>query len=112
MATVVVSVLFTDLVGSTDLSSRLGADRSDRVRIDHFTALRRALDHHGGHEVKNVGDGIMAVFGAPVAHVLADGPDRMESRLDVELGAVLLVAQGHQAHRALAALVLQDGFDL
>lgn len=64
MATVVVSVLFTDLVGSTDLSSRLGADRSDRVRIDHFTALRRALDHHGGHEVKNVGDGIMAVFGS------------------------------------------------
>ena len=57
-----VTVMFTDLVGSTELAARLGADGADRLRRTHFTLLRKAVENHEGAEVKNLGDGIMAVF--------------------------------------------------
>ena len=60
--TVAATVVFTDLVGSTELSTRLSAAAADEVRRTHFELLRRAIDAHGGTEVKNLGDGIMAVF--------------------------------------------------
>jgi class 3 adenylate cyclase/CheY-like chemotaxis protein len=56
------SVLFTDLVGSTELLSRVGADAADRLRRRHFGLLRRAVDAHHGRQVKSLGDGLMAVF--------------------------------------------------
>jgi class 3 adenylate cyclase len=62
-----VTVLFTDLVGSTELMSRLGAEAFDTVRQTHFAALRQAIDRHGGEEIKNTGDGLMVTFGSVVA---------------------------------------------
>jgi tetratricopeptide (TPR) repeat protein len=61
-----VTVLFTDLVDSTILMSRLGAAAFDDVRREHFAALRRAIDWSGGREIKNTGDGVMATFGSVV----------------------------------------------
>jgi hypothetical protein len=46
--------------------SRLGAEAFDQLRLAHFAALRQALDRHGGEEVKNTGDGLMATFGSVV----------------------------------------------
>jgi class 3 adenylate cyclase len=57
-----VAVLFTDLVGSTELMSTLGDRAFDDLRRTHFAALARVVAAHGGEEVKNTGDGIMAVF--------------------------------------------------
>jgi class 3 adenylate cyclase/tetratricopeptide (TPR) repeat protein len=57
-----VAVLFTDLVGSTELMSQLGDRAFDDLRRAHFAALGRAVAAHGGEEVKNTGDGLMAVF--------------------------------------------------
>ncbi len=57
-----ISVLFTDIVGSTELFSRLGDARWDEVRRSHFTAIRDVLAEHSGIEVKNTGDGVMATF--------------------------------------------------
>jgi class 3 adenylate cyclase/tetratricopeptide (TPR) repeat protein len=57
-----VAVLFTDLVGSTELMWQLGDRAFDELRRAHFAALGRAVAAHGGEEVKNTGDGIMAVF--------------------------------------------------
>jgi class 3 adenylate cyclase len=57
-----VTVLFTDLVGSTALMAGLGAEAFDRIRQAHFAALRQAIDRHGGEEIKNTGDGLMATF--------------------------------------------------
>jgi class 3 adenylate cyclase len=59
-----VTVLFTDLVGSTDLLSRVGETAFDEVRRAHFSTLREALHRHGGDEIKTLGDGILAVFGS------------------------------------------------
>jgi class 3 adenylate cyclase/tetratricopeptide (TPR) repeat protein len=57
-----VTVLFTDLVGSTELMTRLGETAFDDVRRTHFTAMRRTIQRTGGEEVKTLGDGVLAVF--------------------------------------------------
>jgi class 3 adenylate cyclase/tetratricopeptide (TPR) repeat protein len=62
MALTTVSVLFTDLVGSTELLSRVGEATADELRREHFTSLRGAIGAAGGREVKNLGDGLMVVF--------------------------------------------------
>ncbi len=62
MTTENVAVLFTDVVGSTELASRLSPDIADVVRRGHFSILRQAIAQAGGREVKNLGDGLMVVF--------------------------------------------------
>jgi class 3 adenylate cyclase len=59
-----VTVLFTDLVGSTELMVRLGALAYDDLRTAHFGALRRAVEDSGGTEIKGTGDAIHARLGA------------------------------------------------
>jgi predicted ATPase len=61
-ATETVSVLMTDLVGSTAVADRIGPVAAEQLRTEHFELLRGALDHTGGREVKNLGDGLMTVF--------------------------------------------------
>ena len=62
MSTENLTVLFTDVVGSTALSQRLSVDLADEVRRRHFAVLRQAAVEAGGTEVKNTGDGLMVVF--------------------------------------------------
>ena len=57
MTTENVAILFTDVVGSTELSQRLSAEAADEVRRGHFSVLRQAIAETGGTEVKNLGDG-------------------------------------------------------
>ncbi len=57
-----VTILFTDLVGSTELSSRLSAEEADDLRRRHFSILRQSILKSGGTEVKNLGDGLMVAF--------------------------------------------------
>lgn len=56
------TVLFTDLVGSTELLARTGAVEADRLRTAFFGRMRDVLAVHRGTEVKTLGDGLMAVF--------------------------------------------------
>jgi class 3 adenylate cyclase len=62
MATETITVMFTDLVGSTALSAELRADRAELLRREHFALLRAVVADAGGREVKNMGDGLMVVF--------------------------------------------------
>lgn len=62
MAVETITVLFTDLVGSTELLSRVGEAHADELRREHFGLLRSALTALNGREVKNLGDGLMVVF--------------------------------------------------
>jgi class 3 adenylate cyclase/tetratricopeptide (TPR) repeat protein len=57
-----VAILFTDLVGSTELATRHGDSAADALRRDHFSALREALASTGGTEIKTIGDALMASF--------------------------------------------------
>ena len=58
------TILFTDIVGSTGLLGGLDEREAGRVRADHFGILRRQIRRHGGREVKSLGDGLMVVFGS------------------------------------------------
>ncbi|UCC25892.1 MAG: DUF4242 domain-containing protein [Gemmatimonadales bacterium] len=56
------SIMFTDMVGSTEMTARLGdAGAVELVRV-HDSIVRRCLKRFGGSEVKHLGDGIMASF--------------------------------------------------
>ena len=65
----VVTFLFTDLVGSTEMLDRLGDDGAEQVRRTHFRLLRDAVTGAGGEEVKNLGDGLMVAFSSALAAV-------------------------------------------
>lgn len=62
-----VSILFTDLAGSTEILSRLGDEAADILRRRHFEVLRDAIAATDGKEIKNLGDGLMVVFSRPAA---------------------------------------------
>ena len=57
-----VSVLFSDVVGSTELRSSLGDERADEVFGRHHQEQCQAVATHAGTVVKALGDGLMAVF--------------------------------------------------
>lgn len=63
-----VTVLFADLSGSTTLGERLDPEDLTRVLGAVFASLGREVQRYGGTVDKYTGDGVMAVFGAPVAH--------------------------------------------
>jgi class 3 adenylate cyclase len=57
-----VTILFTDIEGSTALTQRRGDARAQEVLRAHNEIAREALRTHGGSEIKHTGDGIMASF--------------------------------------------------
>jgi len=64
----VVTVLFCDVVGSTELGDRTDPETLRRRMRDYYEQLRTVLERHGGTVEKFVGDAVMAVFGVPQAH--------------------------------------------
>jgi len=63
------AVMFTDIVDSTGMTSRLGDTRAVELVRAHDALVRRALTDSGGREIKHTGDGIMACFGEAGAAV-------------------------------------------
>ncbi len=57
-----VTILFTDMEGSTNLTQRLGDAGAQELLRTHTTIVREALKAHAGAEIKHTGDGIMASF--------------------------------------------------
>jgi DNA-binding SARP family transcriptional activator/class 3 adenylate cyclase len=93
-----VTILFTDLVGSTSLFQRDGDDAADVVRRENFAAQRRAVAEHGGREIKSTGDGLMVAFASAVAAVrcavdmqraMADTPGKLALRVGLDAGEPL-----------------------
>lgn len=63
------TILFTDIVGSTEMCSRHGDDAAILMLGVHDRIVRAALGEHGGREVKHTGDGIMAAFNSTAGAV-------------------------------------------
>src|SRR5437764_7573137 len=63
-ASAVDTILFTDLVGSTELLARAGDEEAQRIFRAHHALLADTAAAHGGEEVKWLGDGLMVAFGS------------------------------------------------
>lgn len=63
-----ITSLFVDVVGSTELTAKLGPERWKRVLAEAFAEIRDLIVAEGGTVEKYVGDAIFAIFGAPTAH--------------------------------------------
>src|SRR5581483_5314595 len=63
-----VTVLFCDVVGSTELGERLDPESVRRVLARFFETVSEVVERHGGSVEKFIGDAVMAVFGVPVVH--------------------------------------------
>jgi class 3 adenylate cyclase/tetratricopeptide (TPR) repeat protein len=64
----IVSIVFSDLKGSTALGERLDSEHLREVLNLYFNEMRLVLERHGGRVEKYIGDAIMAVFGLPRLH--------------------------------------------
>ena len=70
----IITVLFADLVGFTSRSEELDPEDVRATLTPYFARLREELERRGGTVEKFIGDAVMAVFGAPIAH--EDDPER------------------------------------
>ena len=64
----VVTVLFCDVTGSTELGERLDPEALRALLARYFERMRSIVERHGGTVEKFIGDAVMAVFGVPVLH--------------------------------------------
>jgi class 3 adenylate cyclase/tetratricopeptide (TPR) repeat protein len=64
----VVTIVFSDLKGSTSLGEALDSEALREVMTRYFDAMREELERHGGVIEKFIGDAVMAVFGLPRLH--------------------------------------------
>jgi class 3 adenylate cyclase/tetratricopeptide (TPR) repeat protein len=114
-----VTVLFADLSHFTELSNELGAEATHALLNRYFETVDGIVEGYGGAIDKHIGDNVMAVFGAPVAHT--DDPERavraaidihaamtdlsaeLERKLTVHIGIasgqVVASGTGSEAHR-------------
>jgi class 3 adenylate cyclase len=63
------TVLFTDIVGSTRLAAELGDARWRTLLDDHNRIVRRLIEEHRGREIKTVGDGFLMTFDGPAGAI-------------------------------------------
>jgi class 3 adenylate cyclase len=63
-----VTVLFSDVTGSTALGELLDPEALRSVMSRYFDLARTVVERHGGTVEKFIGDAVMAVFGVPTAH--------------------------------------------
>jgi pimeloyl-ACP methyl ester carboxylesterase/class 3 adenylate cyclase len=98
---VLVTILFTDLVGSTGRVAELGDLRWRELLEQHNEAVRRLLERYDGREIDRAGDGFLATFGGPARAVrcaLAIVAElealHLDVRVGVHTGEVELVEQG------------------
>src|SRR5215831_10430265 len=113
-----VTVMFCDLVGSTSISAQLDAEEWRDLVCAYLDAACTAVSEMGGHVGKKLGDGLMVLFGYPVAQEndaeraaraalsiqraltevnrknAAVGKPALNARIGIEIGAVVIDAAG------------------
>src|SRR5258708_34663382 len=79
----VVTIMFADITGSTPLADRLDPEDMRAILAGYFNLMTEQIRRHGGTVEKYIGDAVMAIFGAPIAH--EDDPDRaVRAALDMQ----------------------------
>jgi class 3 adenylate cyclase/tetratricopeptide (TPR) repeat protein len=106
----VVTILFTDLVGSTARAEGLDPEDVRATLSSYYAQLRAELERHGGTVEKFIGDAVMAVFGAPVAHE-DDAERAVRAALAIRdsIGEELQIRTAVNTGEALVALGAKPG---
>ena len=94
------TVLFCDLVGSTELSTRLDPEDMRDVLRDYQNACSRVVARYEGYVAKFMGDGVYAYFGYPRAH-----EDEAERAIHAALDLVVAIRQLNEKKIDLAVRV-------
>jgi class 3 adenylate cyclase len=86
---VLATVLFTDIVGSTERAARLGDDAWRSLLRRHDDLVREEIERHRGRKVKSLGDGVLATFDGPsraISSALAIRDRALDLGLDIRAG--------------------------
>jgi adenylate cyclase len=84
-----ITILFSDIRGFTSMAESMGPDAIAQLLTEYFSEMVEIIFEHGGTLDKFVGDAIMALWGAPIAH--ADDPDRaLQAAVAMQQGVVRL----------------------
>ena len=115
---VLATVMFTDIVGSTERAAKLGDARWRELLASHQASVRRELTRFRGREVKTLGDGCLATFDGPAraircGHAIAEAArsSDLEVRVGLHSGEVELMGEdvgGIAVHIAARVGALAD----
>jgi predicted ATPase/class 3 adenylate cyclase len=106
----VVTIMFADITGSTPLADRLDPEDMRAILAGYFNLMTEQIRRHGGTVEKYIGDAVMAVFGAPVAH--EDDPDRaIRAALDMQAALNSFNAQRQARDGEAARLQMRIGIN-
>jgi len=101
------TILFTDIVGSTDLAVRLGDQSWQRLVAAHHAAVRRELRRFRGRELDTAGDGFFATFDQPAQAVCAaEAIVAAVSKLGVSIRAGLHAGEAEAADGKIGGIAV------
>ncbi len=119
---ILTTMVFTDIVGSTDLASRIGDAAWDQLLDQHNARVREILERHRGVEMNTTGDGFLAIFDGAARAVLAAAEMAekvrdlgFEIRAAVHTGEVEIVPgniRGLAVHEAARILALANASEV
>jgi class 3 adenylate cyclase/tetratricopeptide (TPR) repeat protein len=96
------TVLFCDLVGSTEIASRLDPEEWREVVAKYHDVAAQAIERFGGHVAQYLGDGVMAYFGYPEAH---DNNAERAARAGLAILDAISRLNEHPTHPKLSARI-------
>ena len=91
------TILFTDMVRSTERAAQLGDQRWREILDDHDARVRRELEHHRGRLVHSTGDGVLATFDGPARAIrCGNAITRSISEIGIEMRSGLHAGEVEQ----------------
>jgi class 3 adenylate cyclase len=118
-----VTIVFTDIEGSTEMAARLGDLRWVEVLAEHDRVVRHHAAAQGGHEVKSQGDGLMLTFGSARTAIdfaiavqreldaRALAGERIRVRIGLHTGEAMRVGDDYLGRAVITAARIADACD-
>lgn len=107
---ILATVLFTDIVGSTQRAARLGDRRWRELLELHYALIRNELERYRGREVDTAGDGFLATFDGPARAVrCAAAVTRAVRSLEIEIRAGLHTGEVETSGRSIGGIAVHIG---